>query len=84
MNITIRIDYISNENKLYQVGSLPLRNKKPEQIALEWWKQIKKEMSYHAELEKISANGKDITQLVKDLEENEWKNALDDNLDLPF
>jgi hypothetical protein len=81
--VIIRIDYISNGNKLYQVGSFPLRGRNAEQVALDWWKQIKREMSYFAELEIITANGENITQMVKDLEENERKN-IEDNLDLPF
>jgi hypothetical protein len=51
-------------------------------VAYDWWKQIKKETSYRAALEKVLADGHDITQLVKDLEQQEWKNAMNDNL--PF
>jgi hypothetical protein len=80
MNVLIRIDYIASRNKAYQTGCLPLRGKTPEKIALEWWRQINREMSYHADLEKVIANGEDITQLVKDLEDKE----LNDYLDLPF
>jgi hypothetical protein len=80
MNIVIRIDYKASGNKAYQGGSFPLRGRKPEQVALDWWKQIKREMSYRAELEKVTANGEDITELVQDLEDK----ALNHNLDLPF
>jgi hypothetical protein len=80
MNVLIRIDNRASGIKAYQGGSFPLRGKKSEQIALEFWKQIKKEVSYRAELEKISANGEDLTQLVKDLEERENMN----DLELPF
>jgi hypothetical protein len=83
MNIVIRIDYVASGNKAYQGGSFQLRGRKPEQVALGFWKQIKKETSYNAELEKITANGEDITQLVNELEENDWK-KIEENWDLPF
>lgn len=37
-----------------QRASLPLRGKRPEFVAYHWWKQIQKEMSYHAALEQIT------------------------------
>jgi hypothetical protein len=80
MNIAIRIDYIASGNKMYQTEYFPLRGRKYEVIAFKWWKQIKKEMSYRAELEKVTANGEEITVLVQGLEDK----ALNNNLDLPF
>lgn len=53
-------------------------------VALEWWKQIKEEMSYLVELEKIIADNQDITQLVRKLEEDEWRKKNDAVEDLPF
>ncbi|PGY10625.1 hypothetical protein [Bacillus sp. AFS031507] len=80
--IKIEIHYYANSKALQQ-GSFPLRGKKPEVIALEWWKQIKKNMSQHAELEKVVVNGdQDITELVMELEDKEVKRIMDDNL--PF
>jgi hypothetical protein len=81
MNVSLRIDYIAS-TKVSQSGSFPLRGRKPEKVALEWWKELKKETSYRATLEKVTADGDEITQLVKDLEEEELRNVLNDNL--PF
>jgi hypothetical protein len=82
MNVSIEIHYKSDSRTL-QKGYFPLRGRKPEKVALEFWKQIKKEMSHRAELEKVIVDGdQDITQLVKDLEQREWNNSLNDNL--PF
>jgi hypothetical protein len=82
MNVSIEIHYKSDSRALRK-GSFLLKGLKPEQIALGFWKQIKKEMSHHAQLEKIIVDGdQDITQLVKDLEQRGWNNSLNDNL--PF
>ncbi|MFB3168493.1 hypothetical protein P5G62_015350 [Neobacillus sp. 179-C4.2 HS] len=85
MNVNIQIHYITS-SKAYQKGDFHLRGRKPEQVALEFWKQIKKDMSYNAELEKVIVDGNiDITQLVKELEGKERKkidNFVDDYL--PF
>jgi hypothetical protein len=81
MNVSIRIDYKS-DSKISQSASLVLKGRRAEQVALQWWKELKREMSYRAELEVVTADGKDITQLVKDLEEQEWEKALNDTL--PF
>lgn len=45
MNVTIEIHYIA-DSKIMQGGSFPLRGKQSVQVALDFWKQIKKEMSY--------------------------------------
>ncbi|MEH7157490.1 hypothetical protein [Neobacillus drentensis] len=82
MNVVIEIHYSSGSRAL-QKGSFQLRGRKPEKVALEFWKQIKKDMSHRAILEKVIANGdQDITQLVIDLEKQEMHNAMNDNL--PF
>jgi hypothetical protein len=65
-----------------QSGSFPLRGRKPEKVALEWWKHLKKETYYRAQLSTVLADGQDITQLVKDLEQEELRKAMQD--DLPF
>ena len=83
MNVTIEIHYIAN-SRLTQSGSFRLRGKQPVQVALDFWKQIKKEMSYHAKLEKVIVDGdKDITDLVQELEKSEWRN-VENHWDLPF
>lgn len=82
MTIIIEIHY-SAASKAYQKGSFNLRGRNPEYVALQFWKQIKQGMSYHAELEKVIVEGdQDITQLVKDLEQEEINKAMND--DLPF
>jgi hypothetical protein len=81
MNVSLRIDYTS-DSRISQSGSFPLRGRKPEQIALLWWKQLKKESSYRAKLEVVIADGQDITQQVVDLEKAETNNNDFDNL--PF
>jgi hypothetical protein len=82
MNVTIEIHYKSDSRAL-QKGNFPLRGRKPEKVALEFWKRIKKELSQHVQLEKVIVDGDhDITQLVKELEHQEWNKSMDDNL--PF
>lgn len=82
MNVSIRIDYKS-DSKITQSGTFPLRGRKPEQVALAFWKQIKKETSYRGILEKVLADGEDITELVRNLEKDEWR-KIEDNFNLPF
>lgn len=41
MNALIVINYISNDNKIMQRGSFPLRGKTKAEIAYDWLKQIK-------------------------------------------
>lgn len=69
MYISTEIHYIASGNRSLQKNSFQSRGKKSEYIAYQWWKQIKKEMSYH-------------TELVKDLEKQEWNRHIKD--DLPF
>ncbi|MDR4950405.1 hypothetical protein [Neobacillus cucumis] len=81
--ISIEIHYIAS-SQLMQRGSFLLRGRRPEQIALAFWKQIQREMSYHARLEKIIVDGdKDFTKLVTDLKKQELRN-IDTNWNLPF
>lgn len=82
MTVLIQIHYKADA-RVSQAASFHLKGRKPEQVAFLWWKQIKKEMSYLVELEKVIADNQDITQLVIDLEKLEWKTA-EDNWDLPF
>lgn len=84
MNLLIEIHYKA-ESRLRQSGSFLLRGKKPEEVALEFWKQIQKEMSYHVVLEKVILNGEnDITEQVKELEEQEFRRKFAESEDLPF
>lgn len=68
MNVTLQISYISNENHVTQRGSFPLKRRKPEEVAYEWFKEIRREMPFSAELESVIADGEDITELVMELE----------------
>jgi hypothetical protein len=81
MNITIEIHYISS-SKIMQRASFPLRGRRPEQIAYEFWKSIKKEIPYPVELDEVFAAGEDVTDHVKELEKQELLNTMND--DLPF
>jgi hypothetical protein len=82
MNVVIRIDYMSG-SRISQSASFPLRGRNPEFVALQWWKYLKKENSYRANLELVLANGDDITDQVKELEKKEW-NKTEDIDHLPF
>jgi glycerol-3-phosphate dehydrogenase len=68
MKVLIAIHYISSDNKVMQRGTFPLKGKTKEQVAYEWLRKIKKEMPYYEELEKVLADGEDITNKVKELE----------------
>jgi hypothetical protein len=81
MNITIEIHYKA-DSKLMQRSSFPLRGRKPEWVAYDFWKSIKKEMPYRVELEEVFAAGEDVTQQIKELEKQELLNTMKD--DLPF
>jgi hypothetical protein len=73
MVVVVQIHYITIENngRILQRGSFPLKGKKPEQVALEFWKRIKREMNVEVAIEQVIADGKDITELVKALAEGE-------------
>jgi hypothetical protein len=68
MTVLIVIHFISSDNKIMQRGSFPLKGKTKEQVAFEWWKKIRREMPYGGELEKVLADGEDITEKVKEME----------------
>jgi hypothetical protein len=66
MNLSISIRYSSPAGPVLQQGDFPLRGKNPEQVALDWWKQIQREV-YTDELIEVTANGEDITDKIKPL-----------------
>jgi lysylphosphatidylglycerol synthetase-like protein (DUF2156 family) len=70
MNVTIQIHYIEVESEtgILQRGSFPLKGKKREQVAYNWWRQIKREMTVEIAIEQVIADGEDITELVMKLE----------------
>ena len=81
MNITIELHYKA-DSKLMQRAYFPLRGRKPEYVAYEFWKSIKKEMPYPVKLEEVIAAGEDVTLLVNELERQEILKSIND--DLPF
>jgi hypothetical protein len=84
VEVVIEIHY-AGAARLTQKGSFPLRGRLPEQIALEFWKQIRKKMSYFVQLEKVILNSEqDITELVKECEKQESLRAIKKVNDLPF
>lgn len=68
MNAAIQIHYITNENKVLRSGTFPMRGRKKEIIALEFWKWIKEEHPYECTIEKIICNEEDITETVQKLD----------------
>jgi hypothetical protein len=83
MNVTIDIHFSATGGKVLKSGSFPLRGRKPEYIAYQFWKQIQKEQPFEVQLESVIANGdQDITNLVLDLVQQEINKVM--NTDLPF
>jgi hypothetical protein len=74
MNVVVEVHFISNENKVMQRGSFPLRRQKPERVALDFWKQIKREMPFGAELSKLLIDGEDKTADHKGNGIGDWLN----------
>ena len=68
MNVVVEIHFISNENKVMQRGSFPLRGRKPERVALDFWKQIRRGMPFGAELSKLLIDGEDKTEIIREME----------------
>jgi hypothetical protein len=66
MIIQITIRYTSPAGPVLQQGEFYLEGKRPEQIALNWWKQIQRDV-YTDELIEVTANGEDITDKIKPL-----------------
>lgn len=85
MNVVIEIHYITNGVKNLQSSTFPLRGKSPEHVALEFWRQIQKEMPYDCQLEKvIIAGGENITEKVLELENQDTLKQFYATDDLPF
>lgn len=69
MYITITISYETAYNRLSQAGQFPLRGRRPEKIASDWWKIIKKD-TYNARLVRVVLNADtDITDQVRALDQ---------------
>lgn len=56
MSILIQIFYTTNDNSVLRRANYPLKNRKPEAVAYEFWKWIKKEHPYPYELGKVIGN----------------------------
>ncbi|WP_045520311.1 hypothetical protein [Neobacillus niacini] len=70
MNVLIQIFYTTNDNSIFQRGNFPLKKRKPENVAFEFWKLIKKDHPFECKLEKVIVTGEDLTHLVKNLEKS--------------
>ncbi|MDR7077367.1 hypothetical protein J2Y03_002391 [Neobacillus niacini] len=65
MNVTIHVYYKTNDNNVLRRGNFPLKGRKSEMVALEFWKWIKRNHPFECEIEKIIVDGEDITEKVK-------------------
>jgi hypothetical protein len=68
MNVLIQISYISRDNNVMRRGSFQLHGDAKEKVAFDWWKKIRREMPFGADLQQVLVNGEDITDLVKDID----------------
>lgn len=66
--INIKITYLTPGGRAQQGGSFPLRGRKPEQVAFEWIRQIKREVNFEELLEVIVNGAQDITKEVQELD----------------
>jgi hypothetical protein len=72
------IHYTGPSGRVEQAGSFPLRGKRPEEIAWDWWdKDVGR--GYGKKLDKILADGVDITEKVYEVRKERWN-----QLGLPF
>jgi hypothetical protein len=69
MYVTLQIIYKSavSGSNILQRGSFPLKGRKPEKIAIEWFREIEREMHVDC-IEQVLCNGEDITPIVKDMD----------------
>lgn len=73
MNVVIQIHYIAEGTKVLQRGSFPAKGRKPEKVAYDWWRELKREMPVEIAIEKVIADGEDITEKVKEMEKAPYK-----------
>jgi len=66
MQILITIKYNSPAGNVTQNGYFQLKGKLPEQIALQWWKDIQRNVFAH-DLISVKCEDEDITEKVKAL-----------------
>jgi hypothetical protein len=65
MNVTIQIFSNTSGNSILRRGYFPLRGRKTEVVALEFWKWIKGEHPHECKIKKIIVDGEDVTDKVK-------------------
>lgn len=76
--VVIKIHYTGPAGRVERAGSFPLRGLRPEEVALDWWeKDVGR--GYERKLDKILADGVDITEKVFEVRKERWN-----NLRLPF
>lgn len=77
-DVFLRIHYTSPSGRSERKGNFPLRGQRPEEVALDWWE---KDVSRGVEkkLDKILADGVDITEKVLEEQKARWY-----KLGLPF
>jgi hypothetical protein len=81
MNVAVRIDYITeNENRITQQGSFPQKGRTHEEVAYEFWRMIKREMPSEIFIERVMADGVEITDKVKEIEERNGVYIPEDTL----
>ncbi|MFP7296705.1 hypothetical protein [Neobacillus niacini] len=68
MKVLIQISYISRDNNVMRRGSFQLNGRTKEKAAFDWWKEIRREMPFGADLDQVLVDGEDITDLVKELD----------------
>lgn len=66
MNSLMTIRFHSPAGPVLQQGDFSLKGRKPEQVALMWWKQIQNEVHTDGLIE-VTANNEDITDKVRAL-----------------
>ena len=85
MTVIIQIHYTSIANtKGYQKAAIPLKGRKPEMAAYQFWKWIKSQNQIDVFLGKALCEKEDITELVSELERQEDLKLFYDSEDLPF
>lgn len=76
--VFIAIHYTGPAGRVEQKGSFPLRGKRPEEIAWDWWdKEVNR--GFDKKLDKITADNVDITEKVLEVRKERWH-----QLGLPF
>lgn len=76
--VFLRIHYTSPAGRSERKGNFPLRGLRPEEVAFDWWeKDVGR--GYQKKLDKILADGVDITEKVLEVRKERWY-----KLELPF